>query len=142
MAEKSINLLMPDLNVPSFAELQLTAIMDKIAGEVEQARGPVYIIASSFGGLAILHFYDRYRETATSKVAKILFLAPTFNALSGDDEQIEQWKQNGSFPIEHNHYGETINVHYGLIGDLQQYDTYAVEFALPAVPRWTLSGSR
>src|SRR5690606_32930968 len=131
--EKGINLLVPDLNVPSFAELQLTAIIEKIAGEVEQAQSPVYIIASSFGGLATLHFCDCYREAAASKVAKILFLAPAFSALSGYDDQLAQWRQNGSLPIEHFHYGETIDVHYGLIEDLQQYDAYSVEFDLPAV---------
>ena len=133
MAEKGINLLVPDLNVPSFAELRLTSIIEKIAEQVELVPSPVYIIASSFGGLATLHFYDRYRDTAASKVAKILFLAPAFNALSGYNVQIARWKQNGSLPIKHFHYGETIDVHYGLIEDLQQYDAYSVKFDLPAV---------
>jgi pimeloyl-ACP methyl ester carboxylesterase len=131
--EKGIILHAPDLNVPSFAGLQLSAMIEKIAVVVDQVEDPVYLIGSSMGGLAALHFCDRFRDTIAKKISKIIFLAPAFSALSSYASQLDYWKQRGSLPIEHFHYGKTIDVHYGLIEDLEQYDTFAVSLDIPAL---------
>lgn len=131
--EKGLDLVVPDLNVPSFARLSLTSIIEKIAEEIEKADEPVHLIGSSFGGLAALHFYDRYRNSTAHKVSKILFLAPAFKALSGLSDDFQQWREKGSLAIEHFHHNRKIDVHYGLIEDLEQYDSYSVPFDIPAI---------
>lgn len=129
----------PDLNEPSFEQLTLTAMLAK-AAETLEALGdePICLIGSSMGGLTALHTYDRYRQTAAKHVQKMVLLAPAFDFMSNRQAQMgegwqERWQTAGSW----NFYNYAIQgespVHYGLVEDMQQYHSYAVDLDLPTL---------
>jgi pimeloyl-ACP methyl ester carboxylesterase len=133
LAAFGIELVRPDLNVPSFEKLTLTAMIEKVAETVAACPpGPVYLIGSSFGGLGALHFYDKRRSAEAGRVEKILFLAPGFTAFRDRPLFRLWWKWLGSIPFMHYGYGDRRRVHYGLVADIWQYDSYAVQLDIPA----------
>lgn len=130
---RGANYLIPDLNQPSFEQLQLTAILEKIADAVNQAPSdPVHLIGSSLGGLSALHFYDRYRHTAAQRVTKMVLLAPALqSSLTQDTERLAQWSEQGSFPFFNYAAGGEKAVHYGFVEDVMQYDSFGVTVDIP-----------
>lgn len=125
----------PDLNQPNFETLTLTAILDKIAQTVREAPSdPVYLIGSSLGGLAALHFYDRYREAEARRVTKMVLLAPALqSSLTDDAERLAHWQAEGSYPFFNYAAGGEKRVHYGLVEDLQRYDSFALRVDIPVL---------
>ncbi|MBN1964333.1 MAG: alpha/beta fold hydrolase [Anaerolineae bacterium] len=117
----------PDLNAPSFEQMTLTAMIAMIAREVAAAPpGPVYLIGSSLGGFAALHFLDRYQGRAGERVAKLMLLAPALDfprrfeaAFSADG--LAHWHADGSFPIMHYAHQAELPLHYGFLQDAQAY---------------------
>jgi pimeloyl-ACP methyl ester carboxylesterase len=133
-----IELHAPDLNTPDFEHMTLTAIISKIAEVTSSLQeGPVYLIGSSMGGLAALHFYDHYRKTAARNVRKILFLAPAFtlfSRLDADSEgELSVWRSTGTMQFFHYGYQENRSIRYDIVADAEQYDTYSVKLDIPAL---------
>lgn len=138
LATFNLPLHAPDLNVPSFEKLSLTEILKTIANEVSSLpAGPVYLIGSSMGGLAALHFYDQYRYSAAQHVEKILFLAPAFQFFSEHTNEratwVTDWKQEGTFPFFHFGLDKEVPVHYGLVEDARRYNSQTVNLDIPAL---------
>lgn len=148
LRRRGVTYLVPDLEVPSFARLTLTAMIDRLAElAAAQPPGPLALLGSSFGGLAALHFLDRHRRGAASAVERLVLLAPALDLL-GDadrrreegalaDDWLERWRRDGFFLLPHSASGEDRPVHYGLVEDLRGYDSYAVE---PGVPTMIFHG--
>ncbi len=132
-----VHFTVPDLNVPSFEQLNFTAILEKVAQTVRNLPdGPVYLIGSSMGGSVALHFADRYRDAEAKRVEKMILLAPAIDFFANRQRQLgdnwlQQWKAAGSIPFYHYGYAVEKPVHYGLIEDLQQYDGYSVKLDIP-----------
>lgn len=139
LAERGIDLRVPDLNAPDFSHLTLTAQLERVADEVRACPpGDVYLIGSSMGGAVAVHFMDRYREAEGQRVAKLLLLAPAFDFWEnrlGDlgEEQMERWQREGFLPFFHYAYNEARPVHYGLMEDLARYDGFAVQIDIPVI---------
>ncbi|MDX1991356.1 MAG: YqiA/YcfP family alpha/beta fold hydrolase [bacterium] len=127
----------PDLNVPSFEHLTLTAMLERVAEEIRSLptsdgdAADVALIGSSLGGLTALHFIDRYREIEARRVAKVVLMAPALDFMSnrlrslGEDGMAE-WKRSGWLPTFNYAAGENRNLHYGIVDDVLNYDSYAV----------------
>ena len=139
-----VNYLVPDLEVPSFERLSLSAVIARVAELAGELRpGPLALVGSSFGGLAALHFLDRHRRTAAAGVTRLVLLAPALDLL-GDadrrrrrgelgDDWLERWRRDGFFALPHSASGEERPVHYGLVEDLRRYDSFAVRLDLPTL---------
>lgn len=124
--------LVPDLNVPSFGTLTLTAILHTLDETLRPTQDDIILVGSSLGGLSALHFYDRYRFTSAGRVAHLLLLAPVFDF---DANRIwkdgagwdEDWRTHGSLDFMNYSSGQTESVHYGLVEDVRQYDSWSVK---------------
>jgi uncharacterized protein len=123
-ASAGLPLLVPDLNVPSFSELTMTAMLDTIgstiAGLPDDAT--VGIIGADLGGLlAIL--------TATQKrsVKRLLLLAPVTQLfrkyyLGLGRVGVRKWEQAGHAVFEHHGIGGKVRVGAQFVVDARQYD--------------------
>lgn len=130
----------PDLNVPSFEKLTLTAMLEKVAETIDQLAGdaPVALIGSSMGGLTALHFLDHYRDAEAERVNKLVLLAPALDfsenrRRQNGDDWLQQWREAGSISYFNYAVGEERPVHYGLAEDMLRYDSYAVKLDLPTL---------
>ena len=133
LAAYDVNYHVPDLNVPDFEHLTLTAILEHIAETVDALpSAPTYLIGSSFGGLAALHFADRYPQP----IEKLLLLAPALDFMDNRQQHLgvdglAMWQQAGSLPFFNYATQREHPVHYGLVEDIQQYDSSSVNLDLP-----------
>jgi uncharacterized protein len=59
MEAHGVRYLVPDLNVPDFEHLTLTAMLERVAETIRDIPddGPLYLVGSSMGALVALHFY-------------------------------------------------------------------------------------
>jgi len=136
-AEHGITLHVPDLNVPDFEHLTLTAMLAKVADEVRACPpGDVYLMGSSMGGAVALHFTDRYRHTEADRVTKLFLMAPAFDFAGNrwhdlGEEGIRAWRETGGHEFFNYAAGGLRRVHYGLFEDLQNYDAFGLELDLP-----------
>jgi hypothetical protein len=128
----------PDLNVPTFEKLTLTAMLARVAEEIRTlpTEGGVALIGSSMGGLTALHFIDRYREKEAKRVEKLVLLAPALEFMDESKGHFGEggfaaWRARGYLNWFHHGYGEERKLHYGLVEDVQQYDSFAVTLEIP-----------
>lgn len=139
LAERGVLLHIPDLNVPDFEHLTLTAMLARVAETVRALPpGSVGLIGSSMGGLVALHFADRYRDREGARVEKLLLMAPAFDFMENrqrqlGDEGLARWRESGWLDVSHYGSETTRRVHYGLVEDIQGYDSYAVQVDVPVL---------
>ncbi|MCS6872152.1 MAG: YqiA/YcfP family alpha/beta fold hydrolase [Anaerolineae bacterium] len=136
-AKCGLTLHVPDLNVPSFERLTLTAMIETVAALVRSLpHGAVNLIGSSMGGTVALHFADRLKNAEGGRVARLLLLAPAFDFHANrinqlTEEGVRAWRESGWLNVFH--YGENTErrVHYGLLEDVLTYDSFAVQLSQP-----------
>ncbi len=137
LAQKGINMREPDLNLPDFEHLTLTAMIRRTAGEIAVCPpGPVYLIGTSLGGTVALHLVDRFGKTEAARVEKIMLLAPSLDFVENRRRQfgndgMERWRSTGQQMIYNYKYKENRPLSYGLIEDIAQYDSFGVHVSLP-----------
>lgn len=132
-----VNFVVPDLNVPDFEHLTLTAQIDTIAATIRDLpEGPVYPAGSSLGGLALAHFMDRRRASeAQRRVTRIALLAPAFEMVEHwmNPEERQNWQETGSLEVYHYGYEQLRRLHYGFFEDLQRYDDQRLSLDAPTL---------
>ncbi|GAB4550641.1 MAG: hypothetical protein OHK0023_16810 [Anaerolineae bacterium] len=134
-AEHGLTLRVPNLNVPSFEKITLTAQIARVAEEITALpEGDVCLVGSSMGAAVALHTANS--TEVGKRVSKIMLLAPAFDFVDNRRQQfgeigLETWRTNGTYPFMHYAYGEEKQVHYGLIEDILKYDTNAVRLNIP-----------
>lgn len=128
----------PDLNVPSFETLTLTAMIGAVAAAIRNlpAAGDVGLIGSSMGGLTALHFMNRYRESEAKRVKQVVLMAPALEFMANRNTQMGEdglaaWQSAGHIDFFHYAHNKAFPVHYGLVEDVQGYDSYAVTLDAP-----------
>lgn len=135
-AERGITLRVPDLNVPSFESLTLTAMIERAVAEVNACPpGPVHVIGSSMGGLVAIHLADRYPGLP---ISSLLLFAPAMDFYDNRGQQfggegLRRWKETGTQAFTHHSTGQQHEVHYGLVEDILQYNTYTTNVILPTL---------
>jgi len=138
-AEVGVNLQVPDLNAPSFEHLTLTAMLEQVALTVRLSPpGPVYLIGSSMGGLAALHFINQYKDAEAKRTELAAFLAPAFDFAENrqktlGDDGIAEWRTSGWLDVHNYAADATRRVHYGLYEDIARYNSFAVNLLIPAL---------
>ncbi len=131
------SLRVPDLNVPNFSELTLTSMIERAAEEIKAcAPSPVFIIASSLGAAVALNVVSRLPASDAGRIRKMLFLAPSLDFVEGHRRKVgikglQRWKAAGHAPFRHHSDGRTVKVKYGLVEDLQKYDSYQAKINTP-----------
>lgn len=128
----------PDLNVPSFEQLTLTAMTQKVAATMQiLPEGNIALIGSSMGGLTAVHFIHRFPEVA-KRVTRLILMAPALDFIANRDKQmgddgLDSWQKTGKRLFFHYAHNRELPVHYGLVEDVQQYDSYAVKYNIPTL---------
>ena len=134
LTEMGINVLIPDLNQPSFENLTLTSQLAVIEHEVTQLHEePLLIFGSSMGGLLATI------KSATAKNLRALVLmAPGFGLLKRwpailSKESVDQWRHQGSIDIFHHGLGRNVPLSYHFIEDAQKYQTENLHVQVPTL---------
>jgi pimeloyl-ACP methyl ester carboxylesterase len=136
---RGVSYHVPDLNRPSFDQLTLTAQLDALSQTIRALpEGDVALIGSSMGGLAALHFVDRCAKRGAERVTHLVLLAPAFDFHDARDKQMgagwqDAWRDLGHWAFFNYATGQEERVHYGLVEDLAQYDSYAVRLHIPTL---------
>mgnify|MGYP005838013213 CR=1 FL=1 len=136
-ATLGLTLHIPDLNVPSFERLTLTAMLARVADVIRTLPAEdVCLMGSSMGGAVALHFTDRYRESEAARVRKLFLMAPAFDFAANrwrdlGADGIARWRETGAHEFFNYAVGGLKAVHYGLFEDLQSYDSYALSLSQP-----------
>lgn len=125
--------LAPDLNVPTFETLTVTAMLETVDTLVRSITDdPIYLIGSSLGGFAALHYLSRYRDGSAAKVSKLLLLAPAIIHKWENEPYFDEWQRDGVRTVPHFGYGgEDRNLHFGFVTDHMSYDSSTLQPKLP-----------
>lgn len=136
LAPLGIEVHAPQLNVPSFEELTITAQVGAVGTFLRELAPPgkVVFIGSSFGGLISL-LYARANPEA---VARLLLIAPTTRflghglpALAGTT--MEGWKETGYIEMLHYSDDRIHRLGYQLVQDAATYDFSALTVPHPVL---------
>lgn len=111
-----LELEVPDLNRPSFAELShdaMLAAVDQLWAERPEA--PLHLVGSSLGGWLAA----RYAELHPERVSRLVLLCPGFHLAERwprlvGEEWFAVWEHNGALPLP-DATGEKVPVHWGFI---------------------------
>ncbi|MCS6835948.1 MAG: alpha/beta fold hydrolase [Anaerolineae bacterium] len=139
LVARGVSYHVPDLNRPSFTQLTLTAQLEAIAQTIRALpEGDVALIGSSMGGLAALHFVDSYVPGPAERVTHLVLLAPALDFYDARDKQMgagwqDAWYDLGYWNFFNYATGKEEPVHYDLMFDLEQYDSYAVKLRVPTL---------
>lgn len=131
-----VNFRVPDLNVPDFEHLTLSAMIERAAQEVLGCPpGPVYLIGSSMGGAVALHLLDRVSEAA-QRVTRTTLLAPGLDFVASrrrqlGDDGLRTWQETGWLNVRHFADGKAYQLHYNIVNDLARYDAFSVQVHIP-----------
>lgn len=129
-------LRIPDLNVPDFAHLTVSAMIEHVRQEIATCpAGPVHLIGSSLGGFVATHFLAQHPDAAQA-VADLVLLAPALDFAANrrarmGGPMIERWQQTGWHEFYNYRDQAPRPVHYALMNDAATYNSYAVQLALP-----------
>ena len=127
LAALGITLRAPDLNVPDFTHLTISAMIARIAEEVAACPpGPVCLIGSSLGGFTALHFLDRRRDAEAARVDRLFLLAPALDfgtryLKHAPPEALAAWEAGRAVPIMHYGAGRELPLGPDLMRDAAQY---------------------
>lgn len=123
LAGQGIELHLPDLNRPSFAELTVTgalaAVDEMVAAGPPEARW--CLVGSSFGG----YVAARWAELHPERIERLLLLCPGFGLLERwpemlGPEAMARWEREGSMEFPDG-AGRPTPVHWGFIEDFRRH---------------------
>jgi len=124
----------PDFNLPDFATLTLTRMLEQLAASLSRlAPGPVALVGSSLGGtLAVLaaERFDRVSHLVLLAPA-VMFAKPGHHLLP--PERLEAWRRDGVMPFYHYGYGEDRPLNVSFYEDSLQYNSLDAQFRQPTL---------
>lgn len=130
------SLQIPDLNQGNFGTLTLSRQIQQTRELILAQSRPTVIIGSSLGGLTAAWVAEQ--PDLQERIAKLVLLAPAFQFLAQwlprlGEATLEQWQQQGVWPIYH--YAEQTQrpLHYGFVEDAQRYDDAALGGQIPTL---------
>jgi len=138
-----IPLRCPDFNLPDFASLTMTRMLNQLASEtalphesetaVPHEQG-VTLIGSSLGGtLAVLA-----AARLTDRIDRLVLLAPAVMfAKDGHHllppERIEEWRRKGAIPFFHYGHDQERLLDFAFYEDTLRYDAFEAKFSQPTL---------
>ena len=138
LGAQGVELHIPDLNRPSFAEITVSGALGVVDDFADgyAGPGPMRFIGSSFGGLVAA----RWVELHADRTDRLLLLCPGFDLPSRwlelyGPEEIEAWATRGW--AEHPDVnGVTTRIHFGFCTDVAEHPL----FPTPACPTVIIHG--
>jgi uncharacterized protein len=133
-------LRVPDLNLPAFSHLSMTAMVKRLSDEVlECPEGPIHIIASSLGAAAaILFLADPTLGRQTRRIQKLILLAPSLDFAQNrlqelGEDGLRKWRDAGYLSFYHFGYGERRPLHFGFMSEMQRINLFNEYFSTPTL---------
>lgn len=130
-AAQGHELVIPDLNQPSFERLTISAQIDYLHPIIGTSAEPWCLLGSSLGGLVALHAAVRMQQIERLiLLAPALYFAQNRRAMLGE-ATIQQWQTSGW--LEYYNYRDQgmRSVHYGLLEDAAAYDSDDFQRSMP-----------
>ncbi len=129
--DRGVQLSLPDLNRPSFAQLSHAAMLEAV-DELTAAGGPWRLVGSSLGGWVAA----RWAELHPERIDRLVLLCPGFGLGSRWSKlfskvAMKRWEASGGHPFPDG-AGELVDVHWGF------YQESLRQPSLPEVPCRTL----
>lgn len=141
--ENGWHCLVPDLNVPSFAALSLSAQIDlglELINDLNETNdSPLVIVGSSMGGLlAALLEQELQQQRSATKIQAIVLLAPGFGITKRwpqiiGEQGMQSWRETGFRPFFHYAANQELPLHFAFARELEQYKTDNFEINIPTI---------
>ena len=133
---RGVELETPDLNIPSFAQLQMSAILAHLDGLYGRGER-VFLVGSSMGG----YLAARWCELHPERVGAAVLLCPGFDMerrwQAALGASFEQWEKTGAIEFG-DAWGQGVAVGWGLLEDARRHPPYP----RPRVPTTIIHGVR
>jgi uncharacterized protein len=131
-AERSVRMLVPDLNQPDFSTLTVTRMLQQVEHTLASAEGPLVIVGSSLGGFVAVQAALRHPD----RITRVVLLAPALdfdgNRLTElGDRGLAAWKSSNQLAVFHYGYGRMMPVHYDLYADARRYSALQADISQP-----------
>ncbi len=124
----------PDLNIPSFREMTISAILSTIDDLIRDTipdDGKIGIIGSGLGGVIAVHTAARHRA-----VKRLLLLAPSFalfreTFLGLGRVGVKLWEKDGSAEVYNAALDRSTRISSDFLVDARNYDENQVRLSIP-----------
>lgn len=135
-AAVNLPLVVPDLNVPSFEKLTISAMLEKLDAVIAELPpdARIGIIGSSLGGLAALFAADRHPK----RVNRLVLLAPALglfhtNFVGLGHAGVRKWEREGSIEVRHYGTDSVERISSDFVHDARKYDENRVHLSIPVM---------
>jgi pimeloyl-ACP methyl ester carboxylesterase len=132
LASHGIALRSPNFNLPDFASLTMTRMLDQLAGAI--GGGGATLIGSSLGGTVAVLAAARLAD----RIDRLVLLAPAVTfAKEGHrllpPERVADWRRRGALPFFH--YGDNCErlLDFAFYEDIRRYDAFQAVFSQPTL---------
>jgi uncharacterized protein len=137
LRERGEDLLLPDLNQPSFFELTVTRMLGQLDALLPEGE-PLALFGSSLGGFTAA----TWAAARPGRVRALVLLAPAFDLgprwESGMGKDAAAWRAAGRFAFDHHARGGKQDLSIGFLDDARRYES----FPLPRCPTLVFQGAR
>jgi pimeloyl-ACP methyl ester carboxylesterase len=138
LRERGAELLLPDLNEPSFFDLTVSRMLAQL-DELSPAGEPLALFGSSLGGFTAA----TWAATRPGRTAALLLLAPAFDlgprwASRMGQEEVSRWRAQGRAAFDHYARGRKEDLSIAFLDDAMSQASYP----LPACPTLVVQGKR
>ncbi len=148
-AEYGITLRAPDLNVPSFEHLNMTAILQRLHAEITALPSgePVILIGSSLGGAVAVNYADKHHYGMLpegQRISHLILLAPALDPAANWRRRLGEtgmaaWQSSGWTRAYHHAHEREMDIHYWYYQSLTEYAPMDAEIDKPVL---IIHGSR
>jgi pimeloyl-ACP methyl ester carboxylesterase len=137
LEERGAQLLLPDLNEPSFFDLTVSRILAQIDA-LAQGGEQLVLFGSSLGGFAAA----TWAATRPGRTAALVLLAPAFDlgprwAARMDPGELARWRSEGRLAFDHYARGRKEELSSRFLDDAMACDS----FPLPSCPTLVIQGA-
>jgi pimeloyl-ACP methyl ester carboxylesterase len=137
LRERGADLLLPDLNEPSFFDLTVTRMLGQLDALLE-GDDPVVLFGSSLGGFTAA----TWAAARPGRVGALVLLAPAFDLGPRWERQMgadaARWRAAGRLAFDHHARGGRQDLSVGFLDDAHGYES----FPLPRCPTLVIQGTR
>jgi uncharacterized protein len=135
--QAGMQIALPDLNVPSFEAMTLSAQLEAVeaCAAIAGEDGRIALMGSSLGGLLAAIAAEKIDH---GRVSKLILFAPAFGLKSRWQERLgaralKDWQDNGFRPFFHYAFGREMNLGYDFIEDLDRFETENLKVTVPTL---------
>jgi uncharacterized protein len=136
LRERGEDLLLPDLNEPSFFALTVSRMLGQLDALV-QGEEPVVLFGSSLGGFTAA----TWAATRPGRVRALVLLAPAFDLGPRWERQMGEdaarWRAAGRFAFDHYARGKKEDLSIAFLDDAHRHES----FPLPLCPTLVVQGT-